>query len=135
MGSLRSFVRKATRDAFKRDEQKYLSEPVWVKMEAVMKKMKRMYAENPWIFADTAVMAVLESMRVDHERGEEEIDRLTEEEKVNAHNELEERLNRVHDKKKLEHQLNSMRLEYKKVTEMIKLHNLDKKQREGRIIP
>jgi hypothetical protein len=103
-------------------------------MEKVMKSMKRLYEENPWIFADKNAMAVLENLREEFDARETAMEALTDSEKKKAHDELEERMNRMHDKKQLEHQLKSMRAEHAKVTEMAMLRNRDKAQREGKTL-
>lgn len=105
-------------------------EPIWRAMEKVMKHLKAWYAMNGnWIFTDSEAMAVLNDMRKDHEKREEDI-RI----KVSAaleaeHKKLDETFAKVEDKKILQNQLKSMREELQTLEKLAKLRTADRQKK------
>lgn len=123
MGVLRTLLRAADRNKEKKLHEQFKGEPVWASMEKVMKTMKQFYQDNQWVFTDKNAMATLESLRVDFEKHEKQLVDMTEKAKVEEHNKLEERMDRMHDKKKLELELKTMKREYDTLKELKTLHD------------
>lgn len=90
----------------------YESSPMWMSIEKVAKALKETYAQNPWIFSDQLLVASLDEGRVQFERNDQKITDTVAEQKQKAHEEIEQKFDRIEDKKKLELQLASMRLEH-----------------------
>lgn len=101
--------------------KKYGEEPIWQKMEQAMKLLKQFYATNPWVFQDQESMMVLEQERKSYEEAEAKIEETVEEQKRVAHNELEEKFSRMHDKKILQLQIKAMHRELRTLNKMRKI--------------
>lgn len=107
---------------------RFEKEPVWRAMERLMKTMKAWYGVNgAWVFSDPNAMAVLNDMRKDHEKREDEIRAKVAEALVKEQEKLSETFARVEDKKILQNQLKSMREEWAMLQKLSAVRTAEKK--------
>lgn len=105
----------------KEELEKYKNEPVFMKIEKVMKVMKAWYAVNGWVMVDKEAMAVLEDQRLQYKEAEDKIMKMVNDQREAAHEKVEQDFGRMHDKKRLELQLKSMQREFHTLQKLAKL--------------
>lgn len=127
----RAMAKQNRREGLPEDAHaKFEKEPIWRAMEKVMKHLKEWYALNgKWVFADKEAMAVLNGMRVDHEKREEEIRAKVAEAREAEHRNIDKVFARVEDKKILQNQLKSMKEEFSALTKLATIRSKVQKQK------
>jgi len=122
MGMLAKLNQWRRGEARKEILKKYQGEPIFTTMEKLMLKMKNFYAKNGWIFLGKETMAILNSMRDEYEKSLKKIEIMAGEQKKQAHDNLEEKMNRQIDKKMLVLQYKAMQREYHTIRKLGKLN-------------
>lgn len=111
--------------------EKYQGEPIWKQMEKVMTALREFYKQyGHYLTTDESLRATIDSNRVQFEEGIQKIEDLVLEERRKALSDLDQKLNRMRDKKVMQLELLSMQQEYRLLKKAVRLKVKDAEQKK-----